>query len=137
MFEGLQIPMHDARRMRARQTVGHLDRDPQRFRQSHAAARNQSVERTARDKLHRDEVRAISLRNLMNRDDIRMAERRGRPRLLHKAPPPLRIRHLARQQQLERHEPVELRIARLVDHAHAALSQLFEHLEVGERAPGH
>ena len=76
--------MDNAFRMCARQPLGDLHGDPQRFGELHAGARNQVIERAARDKLHRDEVGPIGLRDFVDRDDVRMVQRGRRPRLLDK-----------------------------------------------------
>ena len=49
-----------------------------------------------------------------------MLERRGKLRFLHEALPPLRVGHAVGGQDLKSDQPIETRIASLVDLAHSA-----------------
>src|SRR5205085_7621203 len=114
-----------------------LDRDAERFRHLHAGPRNQLIERTSGDELHGNELRAVGMRNLVDRNDVRMVERGGCTRFLHEPAAPFLIARFARRKYLESDKSVELRIAGLIDNTHAAFAKLFEHLEVRQRAAGH
>jgi len=74
----------------------------------------QLIERLALDKFHGNEIIAIVRGNVVNRDDVRMVQRRSRPGFLHKAFAPLWVAPLVGGQQLERNRPVEMRVERLV-----------------------
>ena len=83
------------------------------------------------DQLHHN--RAVF--NAIDRGDVRMVQRRQRMRLARK--PGQRFRVLPARQYLDRHVPVQLRIRRPIDRAHAALAQLAGDFVVGDLLRGH
>jgi len=64
------------------------------------------------------------------RDDAWMVERGRGLGFLDKSPLAVRIRNLLRRQDFYRHKTIEVQIASLVDHAHAARAQLPDDLVV-------
>ena len=107
--------MDDALGVRLRQRVGDLRRVLQRVRERQPPAADPVGERRALDVLHGDEVDAVRLADVVDRDDVGMVQRRGRPGFLHEAPPALRVGDLVRAQDLERDQPVETAVAGLVE----------------------
>ena len=118
--------MDDAGCVRLSKCVGHRDRAIQSVGQPHSLAGDQAIERLARDKLHHDEVDAVGRTNVINRDDIRVVQRRGGLGFLNEAPFTLRIGDFIGRQNLDRDESAEACVAGLVDHPHPAFSQFFQ-----------
>ena len=87
--------------------------------------------------LHSDEIDAIRLIDVINRNDVGMVQRRGRPCFLHKAPLALRVGDLLGRQYLEGDEALQMAVAGLVDHAHTALAELFGDFVVRDGAADH
>jgi len=83
--------------------------------------------KSAVDVLHRDEVDAVHVVDIVYGDDVRVVERRGGSRFVHEAPPALGIGNGVRRQHLDCNDAVQMRVAGLVHDAHAALAQFFEH----------
>ena len=72
--------------------------------------------------------------DLVNGRDVGMVDRGSRFRLLHETTTPRFVCHQLGRQNLERHFPIEFRVERAVDNAHAAAAQLLLDFVVGERA---
>ena len=72
----LEVSVHNACRVRLRQTFGRL---PEIFQQlwQRSLVANLLAERLAIHKFHRNEIHAIVLANLVDVRDVRMIERRG------------------------------------------------------------
>jgi len=85
---------------------------------------NQLSQREAIDKLHGNEVRAISLSDLINVRDVWMGERRGSLRFLLEAPHALLIRGNLSRQNLQGYFPAEFQIFGEKHLAHPALANL-------------
>jgi hypothetical protein len=85
-------------------------------------ARQPVGQRVALDELHRDvDVAVGGGADVVDRDDVGVAELRDRLRLAHQPRPGLALAEPhAGAQQLERDPPIELRIVRREHHAHAA-----------------
>ena len=81
------------------------------------------AQRPAFDELGGDVIRPISLADLINRENVRVIQRRCRPRLSLEAAHPLGLSRELRGQQLERDLAPELHILRQVHFAHAAHAQ--------------
>ena len=74
--------MHDPAVVRRRQAVGDLRDDPDRLIQRHRRLRRHGAEVLPLDQLHRD-VRQLALdADVVDRDDVRMIQRRGGARFL-------------------------------------------------------
>ena len=139
---GLEIAVDDPGFVGCFQHARDLDRDPQRLAERQAPAGDQPVKRLADDQLHHDVVAVVLPQDVVYRDDVRASERGSGVRPLAQPGPALGIAGRARGQGLQRDEPVELRVARLVDDAHAASAQRFErvareslHSRSGPRRP--
>ena len=87
--------------------------------------------------LHHQERPTIVLANVVNRADVGMIERRGSARLAAETFQKLMILGKLLRQELERHTSAELRVLGLVDHAHAARTQLFNDAIVRNRLAKH
>ena len=74
--------MHDAGLVRARERVGHLAGLGEQATKRSRAFRELIAQRPPVDELHRDVRRVVGAADLVDRDDARMVERRGRSRLL-------------------------------------------------------
>ena len=108
--------MHDTLAMgivgRVRQCADCLGREPRRL----GPARDLLIERTALDKLEREERLAVVIANVEDLDDIRVLEVSNSLRLnLEKLRSLLRIAH----HHLERDHTIELEMTSLVDNSHA------------------
>jgi hypothetical protein len=129
----LQVPMHDARLVRARERVGHLARLREQPAQGSRAFGELLAKRPALHELH-DHVGSVSLpADLVDRHDVGMVQGRGGPRLLLETREPFAIGRELGGQDLDRHLASETRVACPVDLAHAAGAQRGEHL-VGAEA---
>jgi hypothetical protein len=76
----------------------------------------------------------LDLADLVNDDDVRMVERRGRARLLLKAAHALSVACELLRQQLDGHPAAQPRVAGQIDFAHPAATQTRENLIVIEAA---
>jgi hypothetical protein len=123
--------------MGAAEGAGDLRRDLQRLVEPQPLARDEFIQRAALDVFHRNEIRALVRCNVVDVHDVRMVQRRSGLCLLHEPRLPLQIDDLVRRQHFERHEAIQMRVARLVHHTHAALAQLFDDLVVQEFLADH
>ena len=125
-----QVAVNDAGVVRGPDGVRDLEREFDGVPDRQPAARNQVAERQPVHELHDDEVRAFVRRDVIHRDDVRVVERRGGTGLAEEPFPAVRVRRVPRGQELDRDEPLQAGVARLVDDAHAPFAQLFEDLVV-------
>ena len=86
--------------------------------------------------LHDDEIAAAVRGDVVDDDDVRVAEGRGGLGLLDEALPAVGVGHLVGGQDLDGDGPVEVGVLGLVDGAHAALADLFEDPVVEDRLAG-
>jgi len=86
---------------------------------------------------HGDEVDAVNLVDVVDVNNIGMIDCRGRLGFLHEAPLPIRVGYGFCWQNLDRDIAVQVRVAGLVDHAHAALTELFGERVVPYRLADH
>ncbi len=131
----LEIAVHHVRRVGVGEGTRDLDRDPDCLMHGERTATEPLAEILALEQLE-DEIRtAVRPARVVERDDVRMRELRGRLRL---AEEPLvaaaRPDARAGAERLERDEPPELAIARLVHHPEAAATDLAEKLEPADDA---
>ena len=129
--------MHNAGGMRFGQGISNLNRILKGVGKRQIFAALQLIERLALDEFHGNEIIAVVGGNVINRDDVRMVQRRSRPGFLHKALPAFRVAHLVGRQQLQRDRPVQVRVERLVDDAHATFAELLLNLVVGQGLARH
>ena len=128
--------MDDPCAVRALERVGDLDPVAQHSFERQRAAREPVGERLAFEVLHDQVVDAVLLADVVERADVRMAERGDRLRLALEAEAELRVAGEVRRQHLDRDGAVEARVARAVDLAHAARAER-ETISYGpRRVPG-
>ncbi len=115
---GLQVSMHDSRAVCGGKRVRDLRAEAQRlFRRQRSAA--QAVgQRIAVEILHDEILDALLRAHIVQRADVRMGERRDRPRLALEALAHLGVRGEMPRENLDRHRPVEARVLGFVDLAH-------------------
>jgi hypothetical protein len=95
------------------------------------------LQRHSIEKLHGDEGVAMLIVDFVNGADVGMVQCRGSLGLPLKTAERLRIIGNIVGQELERHEPAEFDILRLVDHAHATAAQLFYDVVMGDFLADH
>ncbi len=115
--------MLNARRVRRCQTRRHLYGDIQRRIHTQPASRQLLPQGDAIDKLGDDVVRPFQLAHFVNRQNVRMVERRGRARLLLETAQRTGAVNQSRRQRLQRHFARERGIFREVHPAHSAGAQ--------------
>ena len=98
-------------------------RDGDRHR-ARATLADQLLERAPLDVLHDDEVRAVRLPAVVDRDDVRMGEPGGVRRLAAEALDELVVVRVALVQDLHRDPPAELLVLREVDVGHPSAAEL-------------
>ncbi len=123
--------------MRRLERVRYLGAEPRDLVDGHRLAVGQVLERLAVHQLHDQEVATLLLCELVDRADVRVIQRRGRPRLPLEPRQRLGILGQGIGQELERHLPAEDQVLGLVDHAHAAAPELLEDLVVGDGGADH
>ena len=124
----LEVPVKNAGGVCGCQRVRDLNGVAERGADTQPAAANQMSERGARDVLHRDEVDAVGLPDLINRDDVRMIQGGSGSGLLNEALTSLSIDRAIRLEQLDRDGPAEARIDGAVDDAHPAFAERLQDL---------
>ena len=120
---GLHVAMHKTARVGRIQGARHLRDDADRVRRVQTAALQALLEVTPLDVAHGDEEDVLGRPGLVDRDDVRMVDRRGQLRLAQEAVTERLVLGEARSQQLERDLPLEPQILGQVDDAHAAQAQ--------------
>src|SRR5262249_45288060 len=137
----LEVAVNDSRLVRRRQRVRHLRRVLQGlgYRQSFDA--DQFMQRLPRDVFHSDEVYSAAIHyrhiNVVDRDDIRVVQGGGRPSLLHKTPPSVRIGQFFGGQDFESHHAIQAGVERSIDHSHPPLANPGYDLIVGNGLTDH
>ncbi len=127
----LQVAMHDALFVRTRQAVSNLDRviDGLADRESSGRARRTTRSRPSREPLAqrlsfeqlRDDVgRPVVRADVVDREDVGMVQRGGRPCLLFKAAKAIGVGRESSGQHFDGHIARETGIARPIDLAHPA-----------------
>ena len=126
-FARLDVAVDDAVAVRGVERVGDLDTEIEQVVERQRTAREPLLQRLAFEQLHHHELLAVVLADVVQRADVRVAQRRDDPRLAQKALHRLRIAAELRRQQLQRHVTTEPGVFRFVDHAHAAAAERREH----------
>ena len=116
----LDVAMDDARRVRGIERVGDLLAEIEQIVDRQRTARDARLQRLAFQQLHHHELLAVVLADVVQRADVRMAQRRDDARFAKEAVH--RVGHAAGvgREQLERHVTPEPRVLGLIHHAHAA-----------------
>jgi len=118
------------------------DREHQRDRLAGArheprrVLRDHAVERLSVDQRHREVVLPLELAHVIDGDDVRVRDLRGRARLHEEALDLLVGTVLAAGEDLEGDDAVQLRVDRPVDDPHPPLAELSEELVLGEFRQG-
>ena len=129
--------MNDAGGVRPRKRIGNLDGILQSLVQPHPVPGNQLVERLAGDALHRNEVNALGLADVVYGDDVGMVQRRSRLRFLHEALFAFGVSDLLRGQDFDGDKAVKVSVTGFVDDTHPALTKFFEDAVVRDGSPDH
>ena len=125
---GLQIAVDDPLAVREAEPAQYLAPDVQRPPQRQRSFLDQLRERLALQQLHHQKRHAAVDAGIRHRDDVRVRERRQRPRLPLEALAPLRDGGRVAVQHLDRHEPTELDLPPPVHDPHPARSEAPQHL---------
>jgi hypothetical protein len=121
----LDVAVHDALRVRVRERPGDFAHDPRDVVRRKRAVRGQALrQRSAVDVRHDDEHESADLVDGVNRHDVRMRQPRRGSRFAHETIAQLRSRRELGWQQLDGHRTVEQDLARQIDDAHTAPSEL-------------
>ena len=108
--------------------------DPARRQRPELADQRAHV--AAADVPHRDEQHAARLAGLEDRDDVRVIDRGGGPRLADESLPERVVGGQRRRQDLQRDRPVEPLVVRAEHHGHAALADLLLEQIAGDPRAG-
>ena len=134
--------MHDPLGMRCRQRVRHLHRDVHELLRVHRLPlgrllANALLQALALQLLHHDEGLAFVIVDVVDRADIRMGQLRRRPRLARKALQRARVLHQVIGNKLERDEPPQAQVLRLIHHSHPPAAQFPKHAVMGHSLAHH
>ena len=113
------------------------DRELDGLARRHLVLLQSGFERFAVDVLEADAEAIVDLADLVDRDDVRMRDRRHRPRFAKEAFRDLLLAVLERLQELQRDRSLEVRIERLVHDAVSAGPDLLAQLVVSDTLLGH
>ena len=118
------------------QALRDLDADIEHLRLRDAALeRDEAVERAAVHQLHGDEEAPAIRAGREDLYDVGMIDGRRDSRFRFELRDELLVLALVAPQELQRHEAVEARVVRLIDHAHPAAAHHFHQLEMIDRRP--
>ncbi len=132
---GLEVAVHDPLLVGRVNRVGQRDRDVEEPVELETLLADAPGRAFAVDQLHREEVDAVGLLDRVDRDDVRVVERRDGLRFALEPLQAITAPGQLRGQDLERHLPLELRVLGEVHLAHSACSELPENPVVRERLP--
>ena len=120
---GFDVAVDDAFTVRGAQRIRDLGADRQDTIHRHRPAANFVLERRALEQLHRDERLAVVLADVVNRADVGMVERGGRPRFTRKSRECLIVARLGDRQKLERDLAAQPRVLSAIDDAHPSTAE--------------
>ena len=115
--------MDDAGAMSVGQRRRHLDADVDRRRGVEGTASCEVAERPAVHELVGDEVRARRVADVVNRDDVRVIQRRRRPGFADESGQAVRVAGKGGWQHLQRHLAAEADVLSEIHLAHSALAE--------------
>jgi len=133
---GFQVPVQNSTRVRVRQPLRHLLRDSQGLGHVDRPLLDPPCQRLASQQFHDEVGTGVARPHVEERHDAGVVEASHRLGLLLD---PVGRQVAARSgepQRLNRHDPVQLRVERLVDRAEAATSHLAPDLEPAHPVPG-
>ncbi len=128
--------MDDAGAVRRGDRIGDLSQELEPSLERQAAAGEGLPEGDAFDLLHRDEVHALLLADVVDRDQVGMIECRRRSRLAGEPRNPLRIRDRVGSENLEGDVPAERGVDRVVHVSHPAAAEQQQDLVATDRPSG-
>jgi hypothetical protein len=118
---GFDVAVHEPGPVRGVQCRPHLgDHVGRQRRRQRAALAQQRVQVGPADVAHHQVQRPVVLAGRVDRDHVRMVDRRGHPRLSLEPLAEALVAGAVRRQQLQRDRPAEAQLGGAVDHAHAA-----------------
>jgi hypothetical protein len=118
---GLDVPVDEAGGVRGVERGADLGDDPRHARRGQwAGAAHERAQVVAGHVAHRDERDAVLLARVVDRDHVRVVDRRGDLRLAHETAPDRGVLHQRGRDDLQRDGPVERELHRPVDDAHPA-----------------
>ncbi len=115
---GLQVPVHDSRRVRRREALGDLSADIERAPNRQRPGGQEVPHRPALDELHGDPDGAVGLADVVDRHDVGVRERRSGPRLVLEPRPPARVPRRFGREDLQGDVAPEPRVLCPVDLSH-------------------
>jgi hypothetical protein len=121
--------------MRRRQPLGDLRADVDDHPHRQRALADHRAQITALDVLHHDVGPVFAGADFVDRHDVRMVQRRRRPRLVREPRERVAIRREARGKHLDRHAAAELGIAGDVDLTHPSRADGTDDFVATERLP--
>ena len=121
--------MRDAAVVGRGQTAGYLDRIVDRCARGQRSPVHPLAKRFAYEKLGDDPRGAVVDADVMDRDDIRVIQAARRPGFLFEPALAIGIARECGRQDLDRHLPPQLRVARAIDLAHAADAETAQDFE--------
>jgi len=121
--------------VRPSERIGNLDGALQGFIQPHPAPGDQSVKGFTGDTLHRYEVNAFSLADVVDGYDVGVVQRGSGLRFLHEALLTFEIGDRLRRQDFDGDKAVKVGITGLVDHTHPTLAKFLDDAVVRDGSP--
>ena len=119
----LHVPMHEPARVRRVESARELRDDADRLPGLETAAFEALLEVAPLDVAHRDEEDVLGARGLVDRNDVRVVDRRGELGLAQEPLPEGVVLGEAGVHQLQRHPSLEPEVVGEVDDAHPARAQ--------------
>ena len=123
--------MDDPARLRVREPGQDALQHARDLRQLEVA--DERAQRAALDVLHRDVRRPLVLEEVVDGDDVGVAQRAGDARLAHEALGEGRVCGVKRRQLLQRDDAVEVGLTREIDDGHPAAADLTDDVVSPER----
>ena len=134
----LDVAVHDPPLVGAGEAGGDLGGDVHGLGDRQGAAVQPVAQRLPLVEGHGDEQRAVlGLADLVDGADVGVVDLRGGPRLAQEPPLLLLGGAALAGEELQGHQAVELQVAGLVDHAHAAAAEALQDLVVRDGAADH
>ena len=134
---GLDVAVDDPGRVRGVERIRNVDADVEDELVRDRLRTDSMLERLSFQELHHDELLALELADVVDRADVRMIQGRSSPRFPLKAFDRVTVLQDRFGKELERDVAAQSGVLRLVDDAHAAPTQLRDHLVVRYRLADH
>ena len=124
--------MDDALVVGELQRLANLRHDGQRLLRRDLPRLQQLAQVHAVHEFHQQVIEPVRLAEVVDRDDVRVVQPGQRLGLARNRSANFGSASCLRRQDLQRHQPVQLGLAGLVNHAHAAAAEAFEDFELRE-----